>query len=421
MESLTSREIFVLFLSLGILLACARLLGEAAKRMHQPSVLGELLTGIILGPTILGRVSPGLMEFLFPTSGHVPVFLSGLNALAVSLFLLVAGMEVDLSTVLRRVRNVAAISIMGMIVPFAIGLAAAWALPQFLGRGPDVDNLYFGLFFATALSISALPVIAKILLDLNLYYSETGMVIIGAAVINDLAGWIIFSITLSLATGGHGQMGAGWMILSISAFAFVTLTIGRRFINRAIPWIASHASPAGGVIGFALVLALFGAAFTEWIGLHAIFGAFIVGIAIGDSPQMPQGARKTIDRFVSFFFAPLFFACIGLRLDFAANFQAGLVALVFAIACIGKLSGCLIGGALSKLDARRSLAVGFGLNARGGMEIILGLLALQFGLIGKPMFEALVIMALLTSMMSGPGILRSLGLTRPPEPMTDAE
>jgi mannitol/fructose-specific phosphotransferase system IIA component (Ntr-type) len=155
------------------------------------------------------------------------------------------------------------------------------------------------------------------------------------------------------------------------------------------------------------------AAFTEWIGIHAIFGTFLVGVALGDSRHLRVRTRATIEQFVSFIFAPLFFASIGLKVNFLANFDLLLVLIVLAIAIVGKVVGCGLASRLSGLSRRESLAVGFGLNARGAMEIILGLLALQNGLISERLFVALVVMALATSLMSGPFLQRLLHLKKP--------
>jgi mannitol/fructose-specific phosphotransferase system IIA component (Ntr-type) len=191
------------------------------------------------------------------------------------------------------------------------------------------------------------------------------------------------------------------------------LTVVRWLIHRVLPWIHAHTSWPGGVLGFALALALVAAAFTEWIGIHAIFGAFLAGIAIGDSRHLRERTRATIEQFVSFIFAPLFFAGIGLKVNFVTEFDPLLVLTVLVIATLGKVLGCGLAGRFSGMARREALALGFGMNARGAMEIILGLLALKYGLIGERLFVALVVMALVTSLMSGPLLQRVLRLKKP--------
>lgn len=411
MQSLDHHELTILFLALGVLLLTARLLGDLARRLGQPSVLGEILAGLLLGPTVAGRFFPGFSDFLFPAPGHNALVLGGFTSIAIVLFLLVAGMEVDLSTVWRQGRRASIVGLAGILFPFVIGFGAAWVAPEWLGRPDGAALLPFALFMATALSISALPVIAKTLMDLNLYRTDIGMIIIAAAIFNDLVGWIIFAIILGMMGQEAGSYGITFTITMTLTFAAFMLTLGRWMIHRSLPAIDKRSE--GAVLAFALILALFGAAFAEWIGVHAIFGSFLVGVAVGDSSHLREQTRAAIDRFISYFFAPLFFATIGLRVDFVANFDPLLTVVVLVIACVGKVVGCGVGGRLAGMESSEAWAIGFGMNARGSMEIILGLLALQYGVINHELFVALVIMALVTSMISGPAMQRMLGKNKP--------
>ncbi len=412
MASLTSQEVAVLFLSLGLLLATARLFAEVAKRFNQPMVLGEILAGVFWGPTIVGTLAPHFSSYLFPQQGGGALVLDGMMTLAITLFLLVAGMEVDLSTIWRQGKTAITVSLAGIIGPFGVGFAAAWFFPQLIGGQAGGSNgLVFALFIGTALSISALPVIIKTLMDLNLYRSDLGMLVVAAAVFNDLVGWIVFAVILGMI-GKTNQFSIGMTIFLTLTFAGGMLTIGRWLINRSLPWIQAHSSWPGGILGFSLSLALFCAAFTEWIGIHAIFGAFIAGIALGDSRHLRERTRATIEQFVSFIFAPLFFAGIGLRVNFVKEFDLLLVITVLIIATLGKVIGCGLAGRMSGMARREAWALGFGMNARGAMEIILGLLALQYGLINERLFVALVVMALATSLMSGPILQQVLRLKK---------
>ena len=409
MRSLSHHEVMVLFLSLGILLASARILGEIARKLQQPAVLGEIIAGIILGPTVLGTLFPDCHALLFPSEGGVKIALDGLTTVAIALFLMVAGMEVDLSTAWRQGKAALVVGVLGIIIPFSLGFSCAWFFNGLLGRGSDQDELVFSLFFATAMSISALPVIARILMDLNLYRTDLGMVIISAAILNDLAGWNIFGLVLGMIDSHAGNShNTTLTILLTITFTVAMLSVGRWFFNNALPWFQAHTSWPGGVLGFVLTVSLLSAATTEWIGVHAIFGAFMCGVAVGDSPHLRQRTRTTIEQFVSFIFAPIFFASIGLRVNFFTNFDLALTVSVIVIATVGKVVGCSLGAKWCGLPNREALAVGIGMNARGAMEIILGLLALQRGLIDERVFVALVVMALVTSLTSGALIQRIL-------------
>ncbi|MFP4144849.1 MAG: cation:proton antiporter [Phycisphaeraceae bacterium] len=405
---LSPEDITRFLLAIALLLGLAKFLGEVARWLRQPSVLGEILAGALLGPTLLGGMLPGFYEWMFPVSGNAFVGLEMLITLAVVLLLLVAGLEVDLSTVWRQGRAALLVSVTGMVIPFGLGFVLAWLLPNLLGLAAGAERLPFALFVGIALSITALPVIAKILIDLNMAKSDTGAIIMSSAMVNDLIGWIGFALVLSMigsAEGGEagGMPGGTLTTLSLTLlFLAALLTIGRLATDRLLPVVQAHASWPGGVLVFVFVTAIVCAAFTEWIGIHAIFGAFIAGVAVGDSRHLRERTRDTIHQFVTNIFAPLFFASIGLRVNFVADFSFVMVLVVLLVACIGKIGGCYLGARLGGLGNRESLAIGGGMVARGAMEIILAQLAFAAGLIGVELFVAIVIMALVTSMMAGP-------------------
>jgi Kef-type K+ transport system membrane component KefB/mannitol/fructose-specific phosphotransferase system IIA component (Ntr-type) len=407
---LSHHDITVLVLGLALLLLVARTLGEVAIKLHQPAIVGELLAGVLLGPTVLGACWPAAMNGVFPASGPVAVVMHGLTTLSIILYLLVAGLEVDLWTIWRRRFAAVSVGLGGMVVPVAVALPLALAAPAAFGAEPATPLSPFALFFATAMSISALPVIARILTDLQLYRTDLGMTVVAAAVINDLAGWIAFALILTMIgqSSGLGLGLVGSIALTLAFVAFM-LSVGRLLIDRALPWAHAHLSWPGGLLNFVLVLGLACAAFTEWIGVHAIFGAFICGVALGDSRHLRARTRATIEHFVSFIFAPLFFASIGLRINFIEHFDLWLVLTVIAIATVTKVGGCFVAAWLARFTARDSLAISFAMNARGAMEIVLGLLALEAGLIGERLFVALVVMALVTSLLSGSLIQWVLG------------
>src|SRR5262245_17866562 len=279
-----------LLFGLAVLLLAARGLGELAQRWGQPSVLGELVAGILLGPALCGRLLPEVSEYLFPRSGATHAVFEGMRTLAVAMFLMVAGLEVDLSTALRRGRTALIVSVAGIAAPFVLGLGTALAIPGAVGREAGSHPLFFALFFATALSISALPVIAKTMMDLYLYKTEFGMTVIAAAILDDLVGWMVFAALLGAARP-EASGGVVSIVMLTFGFAVVALTVGRWAIHRALPWIQAHTSWPFGVLTFSIALALLGAALTDWIGIHAVFGAFLAGVALGDSAHLRQRTR----------------------------------------------------------------------------------------------------------------------------------
>lgn len=399
---LSAEQLTSFLVGISVMLLAAKLLGELFGRMRQPAIIGEILAGIILGPTILGTLTPGLSAFLFPQSPQISAAMDGMTSLAVIMLLLVLGLEVDLSVVIRQSKTAFFTSVMGIIFPFAVGFSLAYFFPGYMGIGEDNMRLAFSLFLGTAMSISALPVIARTLMDLNIFRTETGLVILASAMFNDLIGWIIFSIILGMIGGAQHGFGFTEKILLTLGFIAFMLLVARKVINRIFPFIQNKFSYPGGVLNFIFILGFLCAAFTEYIGIHAIFGAFIVGITIGDTAHLREKTREIVHQFVTNIFAPLFFVSIGLRVNFFANFDPLLVTIIIIIAFVGKVIGCGLGAYWGGMNKDDSFIIGFGMNSRGAMEIILGLLALQYGLIQEKVFVALVIMALFTSVTSAP-------------------
>jgi Kef-type K+ transport system membrane component KefB len=400
MLKLSQHEIMNLLVQLGLMLLMGRLFAELARKVRQPAVVGEIVAGLILGPTILGMVQPDWFESLFP-SGSSSLVLDGFVQIAVVLLLFIAGLEVDLHIVLQQGKQAFYTSTLGLVIPFAFGFIFPYFFPAFFGSTDGNMHLAYSLFMGTSMAITALPVIARILMDLNIFKSRMGMLVISSAMINDLIGWLIFSVVLGMI--GKEQNISLWnTILLTVGFTAIMLTFGRGLINRGLPWINKKFAWPGGLLSVSLALCFFAAAFTEYIGIHGIFGAFIVGVAVGDSEHMSERAKEIVHQFINNIFAPLFFVAIGLKVNFVTNFDPLLTLAIIAIAFAGKIVGSGWGTRLGGFSWRESLAAGFGMNARGAMEIILGLVALENGLINERVFVSLVIMALVTSMSSGP-------------------
>ena len=397
-----ANDTVILLLNISIMLLFARGFGELLRRFKQAVVIGEIIAGIILGPTILGSLFPDAYRSLFLENSHTQYALEGITSLAVVMLMLVSGLEVNLNVVFRQKKAALTTSLLGVLFPFAIGFGAAYFFPQLMGHQENNSLLLFALFVGIALSITALPVVARTLMDLNILKTEIGFLIIASAMFNDLIGWLVFSLILGMMGGAMHAFGFGEIVIITLLFVVFTLFIGRKLINRMIQFVQTHTSFPGGVLNFILILGFLAAAFTEYIGIHAIFGAFIVGIAIGDSVHLKENTRELIQQFITNIFAPLFFVAIGLKVNFFANFDIVLVLLFIALAFIGKVVGCSIGARWGGLSKDDSLAVGFGMNSRGAMEIVLGILALNAGLIDERIFVALVIMALFTSITSAP-------------------
>jgi Kef-type K+ transport system membrane component KefB/mannitol/fructose-specific phosphotransferase system IIA component (Ntr-type) len=405
MSHLAASDFVVVFLALAALLASAKLAGELVKKLNQPSVLGEIIAGILLGPSVLGHYKPGIYSWLFPVSGPAAVVLEGVTAISVVLFLLTAGIEIDLASIFRQGKTALLVSLFGMVIPFAFGFFAAAMFPQFLGADAQTERLVFALFIGTALSVSALPVVARILMDVGILQTEMGTIVMSSAMFDDLVGWILFSLILGMMSPRVGVThSVRHTIVLVLSFALLMLTIGRWLIHKLLPFIQAHTTWPGGVLGFIFSVTLASAAFAEYAGIHAVFGAFITGAAVGESAHLRERTAQHIHEIVTNVFAPIFFASIGLHTNFVTNFRFSLTAVILGVACLGKLVGAGWGARLGGMDLRSAAAVGLAMNARGAMEMILGMLALQAGLIHEPMFVALVLMALITSLISAPAM-----------------
>lgn len=403
MGELAGSDLMVFFLGLAVLLSGAHLLGEAARRIGQPMVIGEMAAGLLLGPACLGWIAPDLQVWLFPHEGPAATALDSVVALAVALLLLLAGMEIDLSGVWRQGKSAAWITAGSVLTPMAAGTALAWAAPDWWGMPPDAAPGLFAVFFGAALAVSALPVIAKILLDLDLFHSDFGVMVLVVATVNNLVAWLVFSVVLG------GETGALVLTAALTVtFAAVMLTAGRWMADRSLLWVQAHLTWPGGVLGLAIVSGLLGAAITEAIGIHAIFGAFLAGIALGDSPHMREHTRHIVHRFVEGILAPIFVAAMGLEVNFIANFYPGLVLRVVLLGIVVKVLGTWLGARMGGRQSVEAWGTGWALNARGEVGIVLGLLAWQNGIIGERLFVALVTLALATSAMAGPMLKRLL-------------
>jgi Kef-type K+ transport system membrane component KefB/mannitol/fructose-specific phosphotransferase system IIA component (Ntr-type) len=412
------QDVLVFLVSLAALLGSARLLGEGARRLGLPAVAGEIVSGILIGRTVLGRIAPAAYAWTFP-EGTPKILLSGYTTVAVMLLLVVAGLEIDLSVVRKSGRIVLVTGVIGLVLPFLMGWGTGFLLPDSDLADPARRGLHAS-FLGIALAISALPVIARTLLDLGLMKTDIGLIILSSAVLDDVIGWIGFSV-LSRQFVSPGEASSSHIAISIgltAVFVAVGLLVIRPVADRLLGRLQTPGDAANGsVLSLIMILALLGGAATQALGVHAVFGAFIMGIAIGDSRRLREHTRQTLHEFVTSVFTPVFFGSMALRLDFVKAFDLRLVVIIFVVASVAKIGGSAIGARMTGVAWREATAIGFGLNSRGAMEILLASLAMEAGIINEKLFVALVMMALLTSMLSGPALIR---LLRPkPSPIAE--
>ena len=400
-------DLILFFIQVGIMLSFALFFGQIMRQLNQPAILGELIGGILLGPTVFGLFAPDAYLILFPAQGETALGREAVINIGMLFFLFVAGLEVDLAQLRRSGLSVALTGFLGVLIPFGLGFAMVLLLPDLWGTRVQNQLFIFALFMGTALSISALPIIARILVDLNLMKKETGVVVMAAATINDLIGWTLFALILSALTPGGLSGEKPWITLILALGISVAIVcIGRLIGPGALRWLRAHLSWPSGFIAATSIMILASAVTVEAIGIHATFGAFLLGVALGRSHAERNEAQDIIYQFAVSFFAPLYFVSIGIKVNFIDHFDLLVTLIILLTACVGKIFGAGLGALLGGMKIKEALVVGFGMNARGAMEIILASVALKHNLIDQRIFVALIIMALITSLLSAPVMQR---------------
>jgi Kef-type K+ transport system membrane component KefB/nucleotide-binding universal stress UspA family protein len=406
-----SEVIFVI--QLVLLMLVGRLLGEAMQRIGQPSVMGQLLAGILLGPSVFGALWPDLQHMLFPTSGPQKAMIDAIAQFGILLLLLLTGMETDLRLVRKVGRAALSISVTGVAVPFACGFALGWFMPEWLLPAPD-QRLLTALFLGTALSISSIKIVAAVVREMGFTRRNLGQVIVASAICEDTIGWVIIAITFSLAQSGTIDLAhVAKSVLGTAAFLVASFTIGRRVVFTLIRWANDSFTSEFPVITVILVIMGLMALTTHFIGVHTVLGAFVAGVLIGESPILTRHIDEQLRGLILAFFMPVFFGMAGLSADLTIlqNPQLLLMAVgLIAIASIGKFAGAFIGGEIGGLKVRESLALACGMNARGSTEVIVASIGLSMGALTQDLFTMIVAMAIVTT-MAMPPMLR-WGLSR---------
>lgn len=409
--ALSTLDLLRFLLEFMLLLVSARGLGEVARRFNQPQVIGELVGGVVLGPSLLGALAPGFFAAVFPAQGPQPLLLQLLAQFGVILLLLLSGIEVDLELVRRKVKPALLVAVGGVAVPFLCGYGLAGLLPAALVVHAAARPV-FDLFVATAMSISAIPVIVKILLDMDLMRRDVGQLTLAAGVINDAAGWFLLAIVAGVATARVLPLGSvAVSIFGTLAFAVFCFTVGYRLIRALVHWVDDHFA-RGAALTTVLAVGLGGAAVTQALHVEAFLGAFLIGVQLSRIPRIARAARPELEAMTLGVFAPVFFAVAGLQVDLPALASPQLLAVLLAVivvACIGKFTGTYLGARLAGVSPWLSAALGSGMNARGAVEIIVATAGLQLGVLTVPMYSTIVSMAVVTSVLAPPFLRWTLG------------
>ena len=390
---------------IGLLLLIGRLLGEAARRIGQPPVMGQLIAGVLLGPSLFGLIWPSAQQALFPADAAQQSMLDAVSQLGILMLLLLTGMETDLQLVRRVGRAAVTVAIAGVALPFVCGFALGEWLPAALLPKPDA-RLVTAIFLGTALSISSVKIVAMVVQEMNFMRRDLGQIIVASAILEDTIGWIIIAIAFGLASAGTIDIWTvGRAVIGTALFMLVSFTVGRRAVFGLIRWANDNFESDFPVITTILLIMVAMALTTQLIGVNTVLGAFVAGILIGESPILTRHIDEQLRGLIVALFMPVFFGLAGLRADLTVLRHGDLALLTLAlilIASIGKFLGAFIGGKLGGLNRAESLALGCGMNARGSTEVIVASIGLSMSVLNQSLFTLIVTMAVVTTLAMPP-------------------
>jgi Kef-type K+ transport system membrane component KefB/nucleotide-binding universal stress UspA family protein len=396
---------------IGVLLLVGRLMGEAAQRVGQPAVMGQLVGGLLLGPSVFGLIWPAAQHALFPGGPEQKSMISAVSQLGILMLLLLTGMETDLQLVRRVGRAAITVAAAGVAVPFACGFALGEFLPADLLPKPDA-RLVTAIFLGTALSISSVKIVAMVVRDMNFMRRDLGQIIVASAILEDTIGWVIIAIAFGLASAGSVDLWTvGRAVIGTGLFMALSFTLGRRLVFEAIRWTNDNFKSEFPVITAILIIMIAMALITDWIGVKDVLGAFVAGILVGGSPILTRHIDEQLRGLITALFMPVFFGLAGLSADLTVlkNPQLALLTVgLIAIASIGKFSGAFVGGKLGGLSRPEALALGCGMNARGSTEVIVATIGLSMGVLSQNLFTLIVTMAVITTLAMPPMLRWSL-------------
>lgn len=394
-------------LQIVILVVVGRLFGELMVRIGQPSIMGQIIGGILLGPSVLGLAWPDIQTAIFPHDPAQKAMTDAIGQIGILFLLLLAGMETDLGLALRLRKAAASVSLTGIAIPFAAGFALGEMIPQAYLPDPD-KRLVTALFLGTALSISSVKIVASVVREMDFMRRNIGQLIVASAIIDDTVGWIIIAITFSLAAKGSVDvLTLSTSVIGTLAFMAFSFTLGRRIVFEVIritnDRFKSDLPVLSAIIGIMGGMAML----TDLIGVHTELGAFVAGILIGESPILTRQIDVQLRALTTALFMPVFFGLTGLQTNLTVLgdphtllLAAGLI----VIASIGKFGGAFAAARLGGFSNAEAIALGSGMNARGSTEVIVATIGLSVGVLDQRLFSVIVAMAVVTTMAMPPSL-----------------
>jgi len=414
MTILSEHDVFIFVAQLGIIIFSARFFGEIAKKFGQPIIVGEVFAGIVLGPSIFGHFLPQWYASCFPDHGAPPYILQGISWLCVLFLLMITGLEIDLQASIRQGKQCIAISLLGLV----FALVGVYGAANFLSESlfpSGVNALHLKLMISVALSVAAIPVIAKILFDLNILRSEVGLKVLISGVLSDVWGWILLALVLSIITTGTTTfLSILKPLVTMFLYLYVTLRFGRNVMDKILYIVGYKTMDVTVVLSLMFSMTLLNCAIAHLLGVHVLFGAFIAGVMAGESDKISPYVRQLTQDFIFAVFAPIFFVLIGMQVELTNAGIWGPIILLLAVSSVFKISGAFLGGIWGGMGHKNAFTVACGLNTQGTMGIIVALIALEMKIFDKQMFSIIVIICVLTSILVGPLLKWAIkGVKRP--------
>ena len=404
---LSEHQLLVFWVQLLVIVAMARALGYVMYRVGLPSVIGHLAAGVILGPSVFGKIWPSGFNWFIPEYAISSGALFAVTWIGVALLLVTAGFETDLNLIRSLGRAAMLVTGFSLMVPLIGGLVTGFVLPDvFVGEGADRN--VFAMFVASALSVSALAVIARLLSELGLMRRDFGQITVAAGMANDVVGWVMLAVFAGFAAGGGVSVpGTLKTVLGLAAFLGVTMTLGQRVVDYCLREVRRTGTGIPGAVSVVVFTMLVCGVITQALGIEAVLGAFVAGVILHRSRFQQDEVIHHIESLTYTFLAPVFFATAGIRVDLSLLLEGDALlwaGVVLAVAIIAKFVGSFVGARLAGQTNRAAAALGAGLNARGALEIVIASVGLSTGVFSDTAYTVIVIMPLLTSIFAAVGL-----------------
>ena len=404
-EALAENYILLFLLQFFLLLVFSRLMDLLFTKIRQPTVTGDVLVGVILGPSILGRFWPSVYQKIFPSDPLQVAMLDTVAWIGIFFLLLVTGLEVNFSRVWKHRGKAAWIAISDIVIPILFSAIILFFLPSRYLINPE-QRFLFVFFISTIMTISAMPVSIRVMHDLKLLRTDLGFLTISALSINDIAGWIVFTIILGMFAHGSPDLSfVLWLVISTAIFLFLATTAGKKLIGKILSLIQRKSIEASGpALSVVLSAGLLFGTITQQIGIHGLFGFFVAGLVAGEAVDLPEKTRFTIDQFVSSVFIPIFFANIGLKIDLFKSFDFFLVILFVVMGITARFLGAYIGVKIARIPKAQHWPISALHTPGGEMHIVVGTIALDLQLINEMVFVAIIVSAIVSTLTLGPAL-----------------